>query len=515
LSTLFAGIPLALAQDQPPAASSGPLLIDPTLALDPSTPQVGSLPGGMTPAFGQKAQNDQEWRFDFHGLLTAPLNAGIGKRENPRPGQSSTVLHSPPIVPDDFQTFSHTGVVPTTYAQMNFSYGTSVVSANLSILARQANVSSSFLEPAAQFGINDVFLNILPNVGDKVRLRIQVGAFPSRYGATGEYDEGRYGTPIIARINGMGEQVSLKTGLGDFTLLLEQGIQGQTNSAGAAITPDLWNGFADPAEGTTFVNHLHAGLGYRFATLGAHFMSAFSQDDRAVSNGPDGNIRVLATDLRLAMGRFGHFYAAFAHTKANHARTVSRIFSVLNTPGGPGLMNNYLGSEADGGDGTGELATFGAQYDLSLGRLISYPVPFSPDGPDIFVSVFGMVTHVNSAVARFNDLTKFKYGAEATYSLLPWFAVSARYDRVSPGTTMGPLPADVPPMGTDDRFDFAVLSPRLIFRTGWTATDQVVLQYSHWFNGAYTTVPTGAPPKEDYHVVPDSDMLSLSASMWW
>src|SRR5262249_8022217 len=160
-------------------------------------------------------------------------------------------------------------------------------------------------EPAAQLGINDVFLSILPNVGEKIRLRILVGAFPSRYGATGEYDEGRYGTPLIARINGMGEQISLRAVIGDFPIVLEQGIQGQTNQAGSAITPDLWNGFADPAEGSTFVNHLHAGVGYRWATLGAHLISAFSQDDRSTGLGPDGSIRVLASDLRLSLGRFG------------------------------------------------------------------------------------------------------------------------------------------------------------------------------------------------------------------
>jgi hypothetical protein len=498
----FGPLPLARADEPAPAGVPSTVGLDPSLALDPSAPQAASLPGGTTPAFGQRALDDQQWRFDFHGFLTAPLNAGINKRVNPRDGQSRTVLHAPPIVPDDFETFSHTGIVPTTYAQPNFSYGNSSVSGNVSILARQASVSESFLEPASQLGINDVFLNILPKLGDRLRLRILIGAFTSRYGATGEYDEGRYGMPLIARINGMGEQASLKTTLGDFTLLLEQGIHGQTNKAGSSITPDLWNGFADPAEGSTFVNHLHAGVGYQAATLGGHFISAWSQDERATGTlAPDGSIVVLATDLRLSLGRFGHFYAAFSRADAKHAHTVSRIFSVLNTPGGPGLMNNYLGSEADGGDGTGSLTTFGGQYDLSVGRLVSYPVPFGGDGPDVFVSVFGMGTRVKSAVPAFNAVTKYKYGAEATYSLLSWFAVSGRYDRVAPNR--------------DSRQSFAVVSPRLIFRTGWTSTDQVVLQYSHWLDGAFTTVRVGAPPKEDVTVVPDSDTISLSASMWW
>jgi hypothetical protein len=485
-----------------------------SLSLDPATPQVAALPGGVTPAFGQKAFNEGEWRFDYHGLLTAPLNAGINSRQAQpgqtapvvQPGQSSTVLHAPPVVPDDLETFSHTGVVPTTYAQLNLSEGNGTVSANLSILARQANVSESFLEPSSQLGISDAFLTILPDVGPNVRLRAIVGAFTSRYGSTGEYDEGRYGTPLIARINGSGEQVSARMRVHDFTVLLEQGIQGQTNTAGANVTPDVWNDFANPAEGTTFVNHLHAGLGYRsLATLGVHFITAWSQDDRATGTlAPDGNITILASDLRVTMRRFGHFYAAVSHTEATHAYTVSRIIGVLNTPGGPGLVDNYLGP---GGDGTGSLTTVGGQYDLSLGRLVSYPVAFTPDGPDVVVSVFGMATHVTSAVPFVdgvygNGVTKAKVGAEATYGVLPWLAVSARFDQVTPNVD-------------DARYSFAVISPRIILRTGWTATDQVVLQYSHWIDGSLATVRTGAPPVDNVRIVPDTDMVSLAASMWW
>ena len=74
------------------------------------------------------------------------------------PGQSKTTLHSPPVVPDDLETFSHTGVVPTTYAQINFSEGNSVITGLVSIVAKQANVSTSFLEPASQLGVTDVFV---------------------------------------------------------------------------------------------------------------------------------------------------------------------------------------------------------------------------------------------------------------------------------------------------------------------------------------------------------------------
>ncbi len=101
-----------------------------------------------------------------------------------------------------------------------------------------------------------------------------------------------------------------------------------------------------------------------------------------------------------------------------------------------------------------------------------------------------------------NGVTKAKGGVEATYSVLPWLAFSARFDQVSPNVD-------------DARYSFAVLSPRIILRTGWSATDQVVLQYSHWVDGSLATVRTGAPPVDNVRVIPDSDMVSLAASMWW
>ena len=424
------------------------MALDPAISLDPSAPATGALPGGVTPAFGQKSLSEDEWRFDFHGFLTAPLNAGIGSRLNPMPGQSKTTLHSPPVVPDDLETFSHTGVVPTTYAQINFSEGNSVITGVVSIVAKQANASTSFLEPASQLGVTDVFVAITPPIDSRLHLQALVGAFTSRFGSPGEYDEGRYGTPLIARISGVGEQVTAKIGFGDLTLILMEGLHGQSNKASQSITVDAWNNFADPGAGSSFVAHGHVGVGWRrHLTLGAHFLRAFSMDDRAGTSAPDGRINIFAADARVNAGRFGHLYLAYSYTDALQARAVSRIISVLNAPGGLGLMQNYFGLN---GGGTGTLGTLGFQYDLSVGKLVSYPVPFSGDGPDLFLSVFGMFTHVTSADPGVDPATanvmagvtghpwsgtdKRKVGLEATYSMLSWLATSLRYDRVDPLT---------------------------------------------------------------------------------
>jgi len=196
------------------------------------------------------------------------------------------------------------------------------------------------------------------------------------------------------------------------------------------------------------------------------------------------------------MGRFGHLYGAYSYVDAEYASTVGCIIEVLNTEGGPGLIDNYLGVES------GKLAIFGAQYDLSVGRLISYPVPFNANGPDLVLSGFGMMVAADQEFSYYGGDTALKFGGEVAYSPLSWLALSTRYDRVSPNLD-------------NDRYGFAVISPRLIFHTDWASTDQVVLQYSRWLNGSLTTIRTGAPPDEDVTQVPDEHMVSLTASMWW
>lgn len=485
---------------------------DPSLGLAPGVPQADALPGGTQPAFGQPSSGPQDWRFDFHGFFTAPLRVGLNKREDtceraapgtckPTADQGGLVFHSPPVVPDDLETFSHTGVVPTPYAQMNFTYGNNVVTGNVFILARVANVSTGFFDPSAQLGVNDVFLNFnMPNLGKNMHFEVNLGQFSNRYGVMGEYDEGRYGTPLIARTNGAGENIIGRFKLGDITLFVEQGFQGQSDKAPTGMVSDGWNGFADPNVGTGYVSHVHAGVGYGgLATLGLHYLNAFSQDDRATGPlQPDGSINILGADLRLTLKKFGHLYVGGSMVDAENARSVGRIVEVLNTRGGVGLKDNYFGEASNS---TGKLTIFGAQYDLSLARLLRSD-DFRGNGPDIFVSLFGLGVNVKSDDPTYGKIKKLKFGAEGTYSMLPWLAASVRYDNVRPDDVY-------------DSYNFAVLSPRLIFRTGWQAHDQVTLQYSHWFNGKYTTVRDGYPPKPDVTITPDEDMVSLSASMWW
>jgi hypothetical protein len=474
-----------------------------SLGLAPGTPQVGALPGGLTPAYGQRAADEGEWRFDFHGFVTMPLRAGLNKRSGQVTNeQHLNVLHAPPVVPDYRDSFNYTTVVPQPYVQLNFSYGNSVVTGNVILLSRTATTAASFYNPPDQSGISDAFVTFrVPNLPRHLRVEANVGAFTNRYGVMGEYDEGKYGTPIIARVNGVGEDVIVKLARGNAVFALEQGFQGQLDKFPKDVLPAGWNGFGDPNAGSGFVAHLHAAFGYLSTlTIGLHYLYAWTQDDRAEQGyTPDGRLRILGADIRLTTGNIGHVYVAAARTNADHVASLSGILEVMNTGRGAGLIDNYLGPQSGG---TGALTTLAVQYDVSVKSIRRYPEIFAGDSRDVVLSLYGVQTRVASADPTHDGVNKLKLGAEGACSIFSWLAASVRFDRVMPG-------------GADGGQSFSIASPRLIFRSKWQAHDQVVLQYARFFYGSGVIVRGGYPAIPDPSIAPDRDLLSLSASMWW
>jgi hypothetical protein len=471
----------------------------PRLGVSPGEPQERSVQPS-TP-FGIPPSQSGDYVLDFHGYLLLPLRVGLLKRFQPQAGQSDTALHTPPQIPQDYRSFQYTGVVPEPWVQLNFSYGNRVISGTAIIATRSVSNASSFYIPVEQLGVTDAFLSV--NLSDtfKTPFELRVGAFTGRYGAMGMYDAGRYGTPLIARTNAIGEGVTASFKLGkSLNLVIEQGLGGQLGRPPNNIVPAAWNDFASDSVGSSFANQIHAGLSIMdLLQVSAHYITAWSQDEQA-SFGviPDGRITVFGADARLTAGRYGHLYAGAAMTQATNAGTVSGVIEVLNARGGPELIGEYLGAQS-GGDGT--LTTFGAQYDLSVSRLV-FDKRFKGQSPDVLFSAFGIGTMVDSEDLLVDGTQKLKYGFEGTYTPLSWLGVSTRVDYVSPD------------QDNKDRA-FTIISPRLLFHTGWQSRDEFMLQYSNFSYGDEVTVKTGLPAVEDPTAIPDEHVVSISGSFWW
>ncbi|HEU5072836.1 MAG TPA: hypothetical protein VFU02_01655 [Polyangiaceae bacterium] len=472
---------------------------EPRLGLALGVPDTGAPPGRLRTTFGQAPVSRGEGQFDFHGYLSVPLRMGIDSREDPDSAQYESVFHAPPLVPDDRERFEHTGVMPQPWTQLNFSYGNSKAIATIIIASETASNAAGYVNPPDHIGITDAFVTFEPGLG--IGLEIDVGGFTNRYGGMGEYDLGRYDTPLIARVGGVGETARVRVPLGPgLGFLAEHGLVGHFDRAQLGVKSAGWNDSVDPNVGTTFAHHGHLGLARAdLGQLGVHYVQAFTGDDRVAATVAAGSINVLGADVAGEFQRFGHLYLAFAYTEANDAPTVSSMIRVLNAPGGPGLMSEYFGPNSGG---NGSLTTLGGQYDVSIGEIARHPERFTGYGPDLIVSAFSVFTHVASAEAAFDGVGKLKYGAELSYSAASWLGFSGRYDRVIDDLD-------------DDTKTFAVVSPRIIFRTDYDSQDQVTLQYSRWLYGSGVNVRAGYPEEEGESIRPDEHTLSLNVNMWW
>ena len=476
----------------------------PRLGMSPGDPQVRSatpsIPFGVNPA------ESKEFVLDFHGYLLLPATLSVEERTSVEradgmgmtPG--GTALHAPPLLAQDLRSFNYTATQPDPWVQLNFIYGNKTVAGTVILAATSLSDPSGYNNLVGQLGVNDAFItaNLTKQFGFPFLLN--AGAYTGRYGAMGSYDAGRYATPLIARTNTIGETILTGYKLGEFFLVLEQGLGGQLGRPPVGMVPAGWNDFADSNVGATFVNHAHLGLAYGgFGHLGLHYLSAFTRDDQ-VKGGlvPNGSITVLGTDLTLTAGRAGHLYFGFAHTKASNAATVSGAIEILNARGGPELMSQYLGPNSNG---NGSLTTFGGQYDLSVSKLV-FGQAYTGMSPDVLVSLFGIGTSVSSDDPAYNGVFKVKAGGEVTYLMMSWMGISERFDHVRLH-------------GSDSKQAFSIFSSRLLFHTGWRSRDEFALQYSYFQNGSDIYALTGYPPGSGPNANPDRNVFTLSGTFWW
>jgi hypothetical protein len=149
------------------------------------------------------------------------------------------------------------------------------------------------------------------------------------------------------------------------------------------------------------------------------------------------------------------------------------------------------------------MVLIGAEYALSLGTLLRYPTEFDGDGPDLTIRAFGISGHVKSEDPAYDGKSMLKYGAEATYSMLPWLAASGRFDHVVPDTK-------------DAARSYSILSPKIILRSSPMAHESLTLQYATWLLG------DGVVVNGDTRLLnvaaggrPDKHMFAIYGTIWW
>jgi len=135
--------PHALAQEAEPEESPPTALTTPSAPAPPTTAVTSTPPpppmrrapqASVTTVSGPPTvAKDEGWKFEFHGYLRAPMMVGVGRRDNPLPGQSATTFHSP-IIPDgqylSWQSSPHN---KSDWAELYVSVGNSLAKGTVSL----------------------------------------------------------------------------------------------------------------------------------------------------------------------------------------------------------------------------------------------------------------------------------------------------------------------------------------------------------------------------------------------
>jgi hypothetical protein len=485
------------------------------IGLSPLHPGHQSVvPGGVTPPMGAPVAGS-DFRFDFHGYLQAGLRAGIGSRDEALAGQQQTTMHADPVVPGaSFGWFDHTNTVPVPWTQLNFEFGNDVVRATAVLGAwshSEADDAAGYFQPPSKLGFSDAYLTYTPHL-DPVGLRVVTGVYSESYGAMAEYHNGAYGTSLIAAIYGVGASSTLTLPFeNEVTTTIEGGFKGDFNRAPPELVLDQSNEFAPAIEGSTYA--AHGPLAFDFDTLvevTGHGIYTFSQDDRGdelagrelyLGDGErlDGSMLIFGLDARFRLKEWGHLYVGGSQVIGENTLTLSNLVQVLNNGPGRDMTRRYF-TYSSGGNG--KLTFVGGQYDLSLGTLLRHPVEFYGEGPDLKVSLFGIYGQQENDGDLLPQSDMLKFGTELTYSPFKWMALAGRFDSVMPQLD-------------DSSQNFAVITPKLVFRNDWSNQATLTMQYSGYIMGENVIAKGDERVLNNPNEEPDAHLLALYGTIWW
>jgi hypothetical protein len=486
----------------------------PQLGMSPWSPAVATMPGGVMPAYGAPTPL-HDWTFEIHGYLSASGQFGINHRVDPGPGQSTTVIHALPQTIEEYASFLSTNTQPGQWVAFNTIFGNHDVTAHISLTTWNPSDPTTFYQIGTQYFINDAFLSYNMTPASNLRMRANVGYFYNNYGTLGGSGSfGMYQNAMSGGPRGVGENVSAEYPLTPtVSLLLEEGLMGNRNGhAPTGTAPAGANSNVDPLFPGSYIAHIHAGFVRSTDVVirgQLHFLYNFAQDDRpqfpagALDNQvtrainetdiPDASIALYSADLSVTHPIYGHLGVAATHIKGDNAFGLRGLFTFGNE--GQQLTERWFGVNT-GGTGTLDVAAF--DYSASLGKILSQPIPFDANGPDVILSLGGVVATSHSADSLYDGRIRQKYGADVLYRFVSFLSAGLRVDHVSPNSK-----------DTNENYD--VVAARLVFKTDWQSRENITLLYAKWFYGTDTHAEyssVGVPRLDD-------QLISLNVNMWF
>jgi hypothetical protein len=324
--------------------------------------------------------------------------------------------------------------------------------------------------------------------------------------------------------------------------------------------------------GSTYLHHEHVVAKFKnLLTFGLHYLFTWTPDDNwspinsmqagVIGTGSSvqsltprrqgpiqGSMGIWGGEVKLNGGVFGDGYLGYSHIDARNINALADSVEVVHSYSGASFKQNYFGRSYNAHSGnytgpqneTGSVDNISFQYAFSFGQYARSPEEFWGDGTDLVLTAFGLLSIVDSKpppialalapnypsyngrnLANDWDMStkKLKFGFDAYYSMLSWFAVGARYDMVQPdldsaySRTKPPADNNRVPYANAGGSDmsFSQLTGRVVLKTEFLTHETITVLYAHYFLGA------AAYPAFPYEWVAkaDANAVSLAATLWW
>lgn len=464
-------------------------------SVSPEAPPTPPAPGGRAPSFGTSTDPDA-WVFRIGGRVSGFAQVGLGRKPAGSSAARGTALHTPPLIVGKSPFWAGPG------GSLNFQYGTQTVMAFVSVEAALAGQEwQGYYANEHGPRIRTAYLAVNPEPMGDLRLRFQVGAFPSNYGAPGPWGWGIYG-PVLA-VHGYGGTASATYDLSPSKRL--------SFEYGVAAVPEVDEGVARgtytdwPEAGlSTIVHHAHAGLSIEnkyFAKLhlaraaGSNLRRYLDDDDTTVQveQGSDGRMDVAALELRWVGDPYGQLGVTPVYWNFKDALSVhDGIWWGLDwTAGGREMTNKFLGA-ASGGNG--QIAAVTAQYDFSVKRMLMHPQPFDGNGPDLRVSLaFLPFFTLQSEDPSYDRKGGYFVGASVEHVMLSWLSAAYHvYGESRDGATV-----DVAARVKRGKWTSYSGTLGLILHSSWQSQDRIALAYTRYFYSHFTDNNPALPLDRD------------------
>lgn len=441
--------------------------VPPGLTLSPEAPPVPPAPGGRAPSFGAPT-GERPSAFRIGGRIYGWEAVGVGRAPaNPPVGYSGTPLHVPMRSVGKIPFWGGAG------ATLNFQYGTKYVTAFAMYhfrVNREEHWGYANPQVAPTFGI--AHLTFTPDPIGTLRLQIRLGALVENYAGPGQWGWGIFG-PLLA-LRGYGETT---TGEWDFNrdvrLVFNHGVLAVPGVPENFARGD-YNSWIETGV-STWVHHAHFGATIENEyILRLHYASARGTDERRylntflVGQPRDGRFDAYLGEARWQKDPWGQLGLSGGLYDFKHAASVGDgiWWAVDWTQGAREMVNKYLGP-ASGGNG--KLAVVGGEYTFSVSRILWHPRSFTGQGPDLRVSIAGMLTRTLATDdAAYRGAMGYFGGLDTEYRMTPMFGVTFQAYAEYRDSHVGP-------------YEVYSVNPGISIRTDWLSMDRFQLIYGRRF----------------------------------